>query len=889
VSGRRVYRRGDLEALRANQRRGAAARSLTPELDWAEIGATEHLVQFYESDRYLIQSVCGYLAMALARGDGVLLVARRRYLQRIHRKLKQCGHDLAAARRLGQCVSMDASRTLSRLMVGQTPDWGKFDHLVGSAVQRLAQRWPQVRIFGEMVSLLWTAGNREGACQLEKFWNDLAKRHTFSLFCAYRLDGFQDELAGEWFGAVCDSHSRVIPAESYTGLASQTEQLRTIAELQREALHLARETAHHQQSDRDRAMLAAIIESSQDAIISMTLDGIILTWNVGAEKLFGYSESEAVNQPITLIVPPARIDEEQEILRRLKCGQRIEHYETVRVAKDGRKIDISLTISPLRDAHGRLIGASKIARDITDRKRSAAAVRESEDRYRRLAELLPVGVYTCEAPSGVITYFNKHAVQLWGRTPGVRNSQERFCGSFRMYLPDGTLIPHEQCPAAISLREGREFRHEEVVLERPDGSRITALVNITPIRDASGRIAGVVNAFQDISAIKQAEQALVEADRRKDQFLATLAHELRNPLAPLSNGIDLLRLIGATQPVAKEVRQIHEMIDRQVTHMVRLIDDLLEFSRISRGKIQLKRKPVELRAIIEHARETSQPCIEAGGHALELRLPSESIIVNGDVDRLSQIFCNLLNNAAKYTDRGGSISVVAERVGGEAVVAVRDTGIGIPREMLASVFDLFAQVDNPLRQNQDGLGIGLSLVQSLVTMHGGTVEARSDGLGQGSEFVVRLPIVDGGRPGVKSAPRSRAPQVGDSPALPVLVVDDNRDAADSLGRLLRCLGSDVQVVYDGPAALAAIVARRSTLIFMDLGMPGMSGYELAREIRQNPDNKDIVLVALTGWGQAEDRRRSLEAGVDHHLVKPVDVDVLEAILVACGTKQPSRA
>jgi PAS domain S-box-containing protein len=559
----------------------------------------------------------------------------------------------------------------------------------------------------------------------------------------------------------------------------------------------------------------------------------------------------------------------------LRRGERIDHFETVRVAKDGRKLDISLTISPVHDSTGRIIGASKVARDITERKRAEESLRRSEERYRRLAKILPVGVYTCDAPAGTITYCNDQAAALWGRAPRLGDSDERFCGSFKLFLPDGTFVPHDECPMAIALREGREFRNQEVVIERPDGSRITALVNIDPIRDSAGSTVGAINVFHDVSALKQAEQALREADRRKDEFLATLAHELRNPLAPIRNSLNALRMTGDSGPAAARV---HEMIERQVAHMVRLVDDLLELSRISRGTIDLKKELVELAEIINHAVETSRPLIEAAGHRLEVSLPEAPVRLHGDAVRLSQVFANLLNNAAKYTEKGGHIWIGAAQEDGEVRVAVRDTGIGIPRDQLARVFDMFAQVANPLRRSQDGLGIGLSLVRTLVSMHGGSVQAFSDGLGHGSEFVVRLPLWQQDGAAADQLPNSSERTSTLAPARRILVVDDNRDAADSMAMLLKLSGADVHVAYDGPTAMEAMRLCRPAVVFLDLGMPGMDGLEVARRIRADDSYRNTVLIALTGWGQASDRQNSSHAGFDHHLVKPVDFSALQAVL-----------
>jgi signal transduction histidine kinase/ActR/RegA family two-component response regulator len=362
-----------------------------------------------------------------------------------------------------------------------------------------------------------------------------------------------------------------------------------------------------------------------------------------------------------------------------------------------------------------------------------------------------------------------------------------------------------------------------------------------------------------------------DADERKDQFLATLAHELRNPLAPIRNSLALLRL-AREQPSALTA---FEIIDRQVNHMVRLVDDLMDVSRITRGKIALQREPLDLGTVIAAAVETSRPLIDEAGHRLEITVPAEELIVDGDPMRLAQVFANLLNNASRYTDPGGRISVTARREGDSAVVRVRDTGVGIPPDAIARIFDMFAQADAHDSRSRTGLGIGLTLARSLVEMHGGSIGAASEGKGRGSAFVVRLPLA--------VAAAKRLPQAtAAAPALRalqrILVVDDNRDSANTLGALLETVGADVRVAYDGPGALDAISSFRPSVVLLDLGMPGMDGYEVARRIRARPDALDMTLIALTGWGDPSDRRRTQLVGFQHHLVKPVDLDTMRMVL-----------
>ena len=391
---------------------------------------------------------------------------------------------------------------------------------------------------------------------------------------------------------------------------------------------------------------------------------------------------------------------------------------------------------------------------------------------------------------------------------------------------------------------------------------------------------GLVCYFRDISAevaarkaIEESREALQQANRNKDEFLATLAHELRNPLAPIRNSLNILQLAGAG---SGSVKRVHELIERQVNHMVRLVDDLMEVSRITRGKIELRKEQFELASVIHSAIETSKPLIEAAHHELSVELPAEPIVLHADPVRVAQVIANLLNNAAKYTPDRGKIWLTARRDESEVALSVRDNGAGISADVLPKVFDMFAQGEHTYSRAQGGLGIGLTLVRSLVNMHGGRVEARSDGPGRGSEFIVRLPLVTA-RAVAREADR---PHKGRSAVAErrILVVDDNRDAAESLGMLLKYLGADVHTANDGPDALEALRNYRPSIMLLDIGMPGMDGFEVARRVRREPSGGDVTLIALTGWGQEEDRRRSKEAGFDHHLIKPVDLGALEQVL-----------
>ncbi|GAC1471400.1 MAG: hypothetical protein NVSMB9_17510 [Isosphaeraceae bacterium] len=409
-------------------------------------------------------------------------------------------------------------------------------------------------------------------------------------------------------------------------------------------------------------------------------------------------------------------------------------------------------------------------------------------------------------------------------------------------------------------------------------------VTVDPIRDAGSAVKGGLCIASDITDRRRLEEALrrraeelAAADRRKDEFLAMLAHELRNPLAPIANALEAIRLDrgGAAREEALDIAR------RQVDHMARLLDDLLDVSRFTRGNVQLRMVPVVLTGALEQAVETSRPLIEAGGHELFLSFPEEPVWLEGDPTRLAQIVSNLLNNAAKYTDRGGRIRLTAHREGDEAVVRVRDNGIGLSAEMLPRVFDLFAQEDRSLDRSQGGLGIGLTLVRSLVQLHGGSIDAESAGPGQGTEFTLRLPVSP-----LRSAPKRHedAPPSSPSPTplpratLRLLVVDDSQDSARSLARVLKLWGHDTRVVHDGPSAIEATFSESFDVVLLDIGLPGMDGYQVAEQLRERYGTAGPMLVALTGYGQEGDLARSRSVGFDDHLVKPVNLDRLRTLL-----------
>ena len=530
-----------------------------------------------------------------------------------------------------------------------------------------------------------------------------------------------------------------------------------------------------------------------------------------------------------------------------------------------------LTVEPLRGIGGKVAGLTVAAMDITDSKRRETALKVSEVRYRRLFESAKDGILILDAHAATITHANPFIAELLGYSP------EEFVGKELWQI--GLFKDVEASKAAMrELQEKGYIRYEDLPLETKAGRRI----NVEFVSNMYGEDGDIVIQcnIRDISDRKRLEESLrqhaadlSEVDRRKDDFLATLAHELRNPLAPMRNAVELLRMKG---PAIPELQWARDVIDRQTQAMTRLIDDLMDISRINQGKITLKREQVELAKIVQGAVETSNPLIEEMGHELTVTLPPRPVIMDADLTRLTQVFLNLLNNAAKYTERGGRIDLRAELQGSDAVVSVTDTGIGIPADKLPTLFEMFSQVEGALSRSQGGLGIGLCLAKRLVEMHGGSIEARSGGPGKGSDFVVRLPIVvERTYPRPASHDGDLATPTSD---LRILVVDDNRDAAESLAMLLRAMGNNVQTAHDGEVAVAAAGEFRPHVVLCDIGLPKLNGYEACRRMKEQAWEEKMILIAVTGWGQDDDRRKSAAAGFDHHMVKPVDTKSLMKLL-----------
>jgi PAS domain S-box-containing protein len=633
-------------------------------------------------------------------------------------------------------------------------------------------------------------------------------------------------------------------------------------------------------ADHARARLAAIVESSADAIISTTVDGLITSWNRAAEQLYGWSPAEAIGRPIMLIVPEDRRAEEDEILSRARRGEPIDSVETVRVAKDGRSIDLFLTVSPVRDSTGRIVGVSKIASDIGERKRADAerarlllVALRAQEQLRTVVESMSAAVTQCSRDCRYVWVSKPYAdwlglkvEEIVGRPIADVLGAEAFAA----------IRPHIDRVLA-----GERVVYEEQVAFRGPGLRWVHAV-YTPVFGAGPTPDGWVAVVMDIddrhrmedavkAALASADTARRQAEagaQARDQFLAMLGHELRNPLGAIVSAVSVLRLPELTEPLAERARDV---LDRQTHQLRRLVDELLDVARVLTGKVTLNRSPVDLGNLVRLSVAAWQSAGRVPQHELELDVAS--VWVMADAFRLEQVVSNLLDNALKYTPNGGRVRVSVRASGDTAVLEIADTGIGMSADLIDRVFDPFVQGERTLDRSQGGLGLGLTLVKSIVEGHGGEITARSDGAGRGSVFLVRVPRILAPTSGDFPAPRAAT-----STGHRILIVEDNADAASMLSTLLTLAGHEVTEAPDGMTGVDIATHAMPEVALIDVGLPDIDGYEVARRIRAHPDGKSIMLIAVTGHGQTEDRQRALDAGFDAHLTKPVSLDQLAPLL-----------
>jgi PAS domain S-box-containing protein len=632
-----------------------------------------------------------------------------------------------------------------------------------------------------------------------------------------------------------------------------------------------------------RSRLAAIVASSDDAIISKSLDGVITTWNEGATRIFGYQPEEVIGKPVTILIPPDRLDEEPTILARLRAGERVDHFETLRIRKDGGVVNISLTISPIRNSKGEIIGASKIARDITPQKYAQETLRVTNQRFRMMADSAPVLIWIADSTKGR-SWFNKGWLDFTGRTA----EQEQGFGWTQNVHEDDLARCLQVYAEGFDTRQ--PFRSEYRV-RRADGMARWIIEQASPLFEGpAGAFSGYIGSCVDITEAKQlqaereetlkAERAAREEAERvgrlKDEFLATVSHELRTPLNAILGWATLLRRL---QPVSEDHARGLETIERNARVQGQIIADLLDMSRIISGKVQLDVQPLDLNEVINAALDAVRLSIEAKKLRLRVTLDARAGRLRGDPGRLQQVFWNLLTNAVKFTPSGGRIDVVMERVNSHVEVSVEDSGMGIRPDFLAFVFDRFRQADSSTTRRHGGLGLGLSIVKHLVELHGGSVRVKSAGEGQGATFVVALPI---SVLRAEDAARPERPAFSDVdvntielPSLAgvrALVVDDQADARILICRLIEDYGGRCILAESGADALKCVAEEDVNILISDIGMPDFDGYELIRKLRAMHDARlrNLPAIALTAYARNDDRQRALLAGFQMHVSKPVE-------------------
>lgn len=615
----------------------------------------------------------------------------------------------------------------------------------------------------------------------------------------------------------------------------------------------------------DPRLYQRMIEQTRDyALFILDPQGRIMSWNLGAERLKGYAAAEIIGQHFSVFYTREAVESGWPA-HELQVATVEGHFEDEgwRVRKDGSRFWANVTLTALRDDDGRLLGFSKITRDLTERRLHEDALRQSEQRFRLLVDAVQDYAIFMLDPEGMVASWNSGAARMKGYP---RN--EIVGKHFSHFFTEEDIAagkPWEELAAA--RRDGRA--EVEGWRVKKNGTRFWARVVISAVHDESGRLRGFAKVTQDLTERRHV-QDLEKAAQNVNEFIAMLAHELRNPLAPIKMAVEVMAK-SANNPDTREA--MRQTIDRQSGQLARIVDDMIDIARITRGSLMIEHAPVDVGDIVRRAVETAAPSIAAGRHALEVEVAAHDLVAHGDRDRLTQLLANLLNNAARYTPPGGRIWVRASRADGHALISVRDTGRGIEPQIIERIFDMFVQGRAPLERVGGGLGIGLALARRIAELHGGSLEAHSAGAGKGAEFLLRLPLSS---PAVLPQPErveQRTPL-----ARRLLVVDDNVDAATTLEVLLRSLGHDTRVAHDGLRALEIAREFRPEVILLDIGMPGMDGYEVARRLRAMSQGQTFRIVAITGWGQEAYRNRSREAGFDVHLVKPVDLGVLARVL-----------
>jgi PAS domain S-box-containing protein len=836
-------------------------------------GRSGHFVRFYDDGDVMLDEVATFLDQAVRTDGKGIVIATQDHIDVLRRRLGP-----AAVR-----VSwMDADAALAQFMVDGRPDPARFDAAIGTAVAAACAGGATVHAFGEMVALLCARGCHDAALELEALWNKLAEQHVFSLFCAYPWDAFPTPDLAQAFRQVCAQHDHacadtalVVPAEGDADIG----RLRLEQEVRALRAEVARRKDSEQALRRSERELADFVENAVEGLHRVGADGTILWANRAELQMLGYGWEEYVGRNITEFhADRPAID---DIITRLGRGETLYDHPARLRCKDG-SIKHVLIHSNASFEDGRLRYTRCFTRDATERRERDIALAQ---RDRMLLDA-PVAAALLMGPDFVVRLANRCYRELAGRD--VIEGQPLL-----QAFPElrGSEIHHLLDQAHGS---GRAARAEElrVLLRDAAGREHERFLkfSVEPLAVEEGEERGMIVVAVDVTEHVRTRQEiehahaeraellaeLTAASRAKDEFLAMLGHELRNPLSPIVSALELIRMRGETGSMRER-----EVIERQVQHLVRLVDDLLDVSRVTRGKVELKCERVELAQPLGKAVEMARPLLEQHRHRLDVEI-EPGLAWEGDPMRLAQVVSNLLTNAARYTPAGGHVALRARGEDDARLrIDVRDTGIGMSPELRAQVFELFFQGKRDIDRAEGGLGIGLALVKNIVELHGGSVEAHSAGPGMGSEFVVLLP-----RRTLAAGAAPDGPRLLSAPAAErrrVMLVDDNVDGADTLARLLAAHGHEVRVFHEPVAALAAIPGFLPDLAVLDIGLPVLDGYEVARRLRPLLDGHPCRLVALTGYGLAADRARSAEAGFDAHLVKPVNPDLVVRLAGGRGT------
>ena len=651
------------------------------------------------------------------------------------------------------------------------------------------------------------------------------------------------------------------------------------------ASEIGRDITESRRLARDARHFAAIVESSDDAIVSKDLNGTILTWNRAAERLFGYTAAEIVGQSVRVIIPPDRQSEEDHVLSVVRRGEMVDHFETVRLRKNGTRVPVSLTVSPIRGSTGEIIGASKVVRDLS-------RVQRAQRDALRLASIVDSSddAIVSKDLNSIVTSWNSAAERLFGFTESEMVGQ-----SIRRIIPDDRQ--QEEDVVLSRIRRGERVEHYETIRRRKDGTFLPVSLTVSPILTEDGTVVGASKIARDISDRERADeerQRLLtiarEASRLKDEFLATLSHELRTPLNAI---VGYVRMMQSDLLAGEKRARAMDTVARNVTSLTQIVEDVLDVSRIVSGKLRLDVQPVDLSAVLQNAVETVRPAAEAKGVRLVTIADPRTAPVSGDPERLQQVLWNVLSNAVKFTGRGGKVQVRLEQANSHVELTVTDSGIGIPAEFLPHVFDRFRQADAGVSRMGGGLGLGLAIARHLVELQGGRIFAHSDGPGKGATFRIELPVRSASAAGpVEEREHPRAPQAERHIAVPqlhgirILAVDNDRDALALVREILEATGATVATADSGQHALDLLERMTPDVLLTDLGMPGMTGFDFIDRVRRSERHeiREIPAAALTAYARSEDRIKALRGGFQLHLAKPVDPGELMAAMAALAKR-----